>query len=265
MKQVKDSVREARIGNLLQSVFADFRYALRQLRRAPAFTATALLTLAFGIGVNLGVFQLLYSVILADLPVAHPEELVAIHAARTPFDQAWLVSYSAYQRLRESTPDIPILASASSGEADLELADRSVSKHDCELVSDNYFSVLGVGPAAGRLFVESDLTIGQSEWPVVVRYAFARDTFGSAQRAVGQHIRLNGRQFVVVGVAREGFLGEISGYAPDIWLPLALQSTGAFGSAFDSLGPGHAVELSKPWYNQPTIFWLSLIARARPE
>jgi predicted permease len=265
LKQVKDSVREARIGNLLQSVFTDFRYALRQLRRAPAFTATALLTLAFGIGVNLGVFQLLYSVILADLPVAHPEELVAIHAARTPFDQAWLVSYSAYQRLRESTPDIPILASASSGEADLELADRSVSKHDCELVSDNYFSVLGVGPAAGRLFVESDLTIGQSEWPVVVRYAFARDTFGSAQRAVGQHIRLNGRQFVVVGVAREGFLGEISGYAPDIWLPLALQSTGAFGSAFDSLGPGHAVELSKPWYNQPTIFWLSLIARVPSE
>ncbi len=265
MKQVKDSVREARIGNLLRSVFADFRYALRQLRRAPAFTATALLTLAFGIGVNLGVFQLLYSVILADLPVAHPEELVAIHAARTPFDQAWLVSYSAYQRLRESTPDIPILASASSGEADLEFADRSVSKHDCELVSDNYFSVLGVGPAAGRLFVESDLTIGQSEWPVVVRYAFARDTFGSAQRAVGQHIRLNGRQFVVVGVAREGFLGEISGYAPDIWLPLALQSTGAFGSAFDSLGPGHAVELSKPWYNQPTIFWLSLIARVPAE
>ena len=265
MKQVKDSVREARIGNLLQSVFTDFRYALRQLRRAPAFTATALLTLAFGIGVNLGVFQLLYSVILADLPVAHPEELVAIHAARTPFDQAWLVSYSAYQRLRESTPDIPILASASSGEADLELADRSVSKHDCELVSDNYFSVLGVGPAAGRLFVESDLTIGQSEWPVVVRYAFARDTFGSAQRAVGQHIRLNGRQFVVVGIAREGFLGDISGYAPDIWLPLALQSTGAFGSAFDSLGPGHAVELSKPWYNQPTIFWLSLIARVPAE
>ena len=265
LKQVKDSVREARIGNLLQSVFTDFRYALRQLRRAPAFTATALLTLAFGIGVNLGVFQLLYSVILADLPVAHPEELVAIHAARTPFDQAWLVSYSAYQRLRESTPDIPILASASSGEADLELADPSVSKHDCELVSDNYFSVLGVGPAAGRLFVESDLTIGQSEWPVVVRYAFARDTFGSAQRAVGQHIRLNGRQFVVVGVAREGFLGEISGYAPDIWLPLALQSTGAFGSAFDSLGPGHAVELSKPWYNQPTIFWLSLIARVPSE
>src|SRR5580698_7439121 len=112
LKQVKDSVREARIGNLLQSVFADFRYALRQLRRAPAFTATALLTLAFGVGVNLGVFQLLYAVILADLPVPHPEDLVRIHAARSPFDQSWTISYPAYERLRAATPDVPLMATA---------------------------------------------------------------------------------------------------------------------------------------------------------
>ena len=66
----------------LERLLHDTRYALRQLRRAPAFTATALLTLAFGIGANLGVFQLLYAVILAELPVPHPEEVVRIHAAR---------------------------------------------------------------------------------------------------------------------------------------------------------------------------------------
>ncbi len=90
-----EDVTRARWGWLrLENLLRDARYALCHLRRAPAFTATALLTLAFGIGANLAVFQLLYSVILADLPVPHPEELVGVRAARTPFDQAWQVSYA---------------------------------------------------------------------------------------------------------------------------------------------------------------------------
>ena len=97
----------------ITQLFHDARYAFRQLRRAPAFTVTALLTLAFGIGANLGVFQLLYTVILAGLPVPHPEQLVAVHAARTPFDQEWTVSSPAYRRLRASMPGAPLLARAS--------------------------------------------------------------------------------------------------------------------------------------------------------
>ncbi len=239
----------------------DALYALRQLRRAPAFTVTALLTLAFGIGANLGVFQLLYTVILAGLPVPHPEQLVAVHAARTPFDQEWTVSYPAYQRLRASTSKAPLLARASAGQADLELSNRPLTTAACELVSDNYFSVLGVAPAAGRLFIEADAAQDQSEWPAVLSFRFAQETFGSAEQAVGRHIRLNGLPFVVIGVAHRRFLGVVTGYAPGVWLPLALQSTGAFTPGWDSLGPGHDVSLSKPWYNQPTIFWLSLIAR----
>ncbi len=261
---IEDATRDRWGWLWLENLLHDTRHALRQLRRAPAFTLTALLTLALGIGANLGVFQLLYSVILADLPVAHPEELVGVHAAPTPFDQDWMVSYPAYQRLRASTPDVPLLASATSGNADLELPNRVMTKPSCELVSDNYFNVLGVTPAAGRLFVQSDAGQAQGEWPAVLRYDFARDTFGSAQQAVGQHMRLNGRSFVVVGVAHRRFLGLYTGYASDIWLPLALQSTGGFDTGFDSLGPGHDVTLGKPWYNQPTIFWLTLTARIPP-
>ncbi|MGA8728188.1 MAG: ABC transporter permease, partial [Terracidiphilus sp.] len=245
----------------LENLLHDIRHSLRQLRRSPAFTATALLTLAFGIGANLGVFQLLYSVILADLPVAHPEELVGVHAARTPFDQAWLVSYSAYLRLRASTPEIPLLARTTSVREDLELPNGAQEKPSCEMVSDNYFSVLGVVPAAGRFFIQAEAAQGQGQWPAVLRYDFARNIFGSAQQAVGQHMSLNGRPAVVIGVASRRFLGVVTGYASDIWLPLALQSTGGFDRAFDSLGPGHDVNLHKPWYNQPTIFWLSLMAR----
>ena len=256
----------ARRGSMwLENVLHDTRYALRQLRRAPAFTATALLTLAIGIGANLGVFQLLYAVVLAELPVPHPEEVVRIHAARSPFDQSWTISYPAYQRLRAATPDVPLMASAYAQDATLDLLNRAPIEAACTLVSDNYFSGLGVVPAAGRLFVQADERMGQGEWPVVLRYDFARNTFGSAQQAVGQHILLNDRAFVVIGVAHRRFLGDRTGYAPDIWLPLALQSTGTLAVPWDSLGPGHDVSLDKPWYNQPTIFWLVLMARIPPE
>src|SRR6478735_8824322 len=114
--------------DVMEVLANDLRYAFRQLLRAPAFTATALLTLAFGIGANLGVFQLLHAVILAELPVPHPEEVVRIHAARTPFDQSWTISYPAYQRLRASTPDVPLMASAYTGDARMELPNRSAIK-----------------------------------------------------------------------------------------------------------------------------------------
>ena len=262
---IQDVTRERWGWLWLENLLRDANHALRRLRNAPAFSLTVLLTLALGIGANLAVFQLLYSVILADLPVAHPEELVGVHAARTPFDQGYLVSYAAYERLRASTPEAPLLAYGSSGQADLELPGGALGKPHCDLVSDNYFTVLGVTPAAGRLFIQADANYLQGERPAVLRFDFARDTFGSAQQAVGQHILLNGRPFVVIGVAHRRFLGVVTGYAPDIWLPLNVQSTGGFNPAFDSLGPGHGVRLGKPWYNQPTIFWLTLIARVPPE
>ncbi len=262
---IEDVTRERWGWMWLENLLHDTRYALRQLRRAPAFTATALLTLAFGIGANLGVFQLLYAVILAELPIPHPEEVVRIHAARTPFDQSWTISYPAYQRLRAATPDVPLIATAYAQDATLGLPNRAAIDVSCRLVSDNYFSGLGVTAAAGRMFVQADDRIGQDEWPVVLRYDFARNTFGSAQQAVGTHILLNNRAFVVIGVAHRRFLGDITGFAPDMWLPLALQSTGAFAVPWDSLGPGYDVHLGKPWYNQPTIFWLELTARIPAE
>jgi len=249
----------------LENLLRDFGYALRQLRHAPAFTSTALLTLAFGIGANLAVFQVLYAVILAELPIPHPEEVVRIHAARSPFDQSWTISYPAYQRLRATTPDVPLIASAYAQNATLKIPNRATIEASLAPVSDNYFSGLDVAAAAGRLFVRADERLDQDEWPAVLRYDFARKIFGSAQKAVGQHIVLNGRAFVVIGVAQRSFLGDIAGHAPDIWMPLALQSTGAFAFSWDSLGPGHDVSLNRPWYNQPTIFWLTLTARLPPE
>ena len=262
---IRDLTWEQWAWSWLENLLHDFRYALRQLRRAPAFTATALLTLALGIGANLGVFQLLYAVVLAELPLPRPAEVVRVHAARSPFDQSWTISYPAYQRLRQATPDIPLIATTFAQDAKFQLPHRSPIQVACEPVSDNYFSGLGVTPSAGRLFVQADERLGQDQWPAVLRYDFARNTFGSAAQAVGQHILLNNKQFFVIGVAQRKYLGDVTGSAPDVWFPLALQSTGAFAIPWDSLGPGHDVSLDKPWYNQPTIFWLFLTARIKPE
>ncbi|MBB5061013.1 putative permease [Granulicella aggregans] len=262
---IKDVTREQLGWVWLENMLYDLRHALQQLRRSPAFTATALLTLALGIGANLGVFQLLYAIVLADLPVPQPTEVVRVHAARSPFDQSWTISSPAYERLRAATPDTPLMATAYANDATFQLPNHSPVQVACEPVSDNYFSGLGVVPAAGRLFVQADGRIGQDEWPAVLRYEFARNTFGSAAHAVGQHILRNKKEFLVVGVAHRRFLGDVTGRAPDIWFPLALQTTGAFAIPWDSLGPGHDVSLDKPWYNQPTIFWLFLTARIAPE
>lgn len=262
---IKDVTREQLGWVWLENMLYDLRHALRQLRRSPAFTATALLTLALGIGANLGVFQLLYAIVLADLPVPQPTEVVRVHAARSPFDQSWTISSPAYERLRAATPEIPLMATAYAEDATFQLPNHSPVQVACEPVSDNYFSGLGVVPAAGRLFVQADGRIGQDEWPAVLRYEFARNTFGSAAQAVGQHILLNKKEFFVVGVAHRKFLGDVTGRAPDIWFPLALQTTGAFAIPWDSLGPGHDVSLDKAWYNQSTIFWLFLTARIAPE
>ena len=264
---IKDVTRERWGYVWLENTVQDLRYALRQLRRSPGFTATVLLTLAFGIGANLAVFQLLYSVILAKLPIDHPEELAAVHAAKTPFDTGYAVSYLAFQRLRASTAiDAPLTACSGDGLAILQSQSTSDDsfKAQYELVSDNFFSVLGVSPAAGRVFIRADAVEGQSEWPAVLRYDFARDYFGSAQQAIGKHVRLNGIAVNIVGVADRTFLGLVPGNPPDFWLPLEAESAN-FWVGFDSLGPGYGIHLKESWLNQPGIFWLTLVARIAPD
>ena len=102
---------------------------------------------------------------------------------------------------------------------------------------------------------------GQSQLPVVLRYGFAKEHFASGQSIVGMKAILNRVPIVVIGVAPERFLGVVQGAAPDLWLPLAAQSSGSFGTWFDSLGPGYQYDLKAPYRNQDGIFWLWVLAR----
>ena len=117
-------------------------------------------------------------------------------------------------------------------------------------------SALELTPAAGSFFRPGDDERQQSEWPVILRKGFFKEHFGGDPSIIGRHATLNGIPIVVIGVAPDGFNGVVQSMAPDVWLPLAAQSAGRFGTWFDSMGPGFNVSLDRSWLNQPTVFWL---------
>src|ERR1700691_883041 len=238
------------------------RYALRQIRRKPGFSLTVIVTLALGVGANLAVFQLLQAVLFAPLPVASPSQLYALHFVKSPYDGQWFYSYPAYQRLRQaSQQSTPIIAHSGVGEGVLQATNGFSEEATLQLVSPDFFSVLGLSPASGRFFAAADDASGQSELPVILRHDFAQTKFGSVQSVIGMKAILNRVPIVVVGVAPERFSGVVQGSAPDLWLPLAAQSYGNFGTWFDSLGPGYQYDLKAPYRNQDGIFWLWALAR----
>jgi predicted permease len=233
---------------------------MRRLLKAPGFALTVVLTLALGIGANLAVFRVLHGVLFARLPIKQPSQLYSLHAVKSPFDAQWFYSYPAYQRLRQ-VPGASVIARSGLGKGVLQVRNGFSQETSFQLVSENFFAVLGLSPSGGRFFQLADDTPGQSELPVVLRYGFAKEHFASGASIVGLKAVLNRIPIVVVGVAPERFSGVVQGAAPDLWLPLAAQSSGRFGTWFDSLGPGYQYDLDAPYRNQDGVFWLWVLAR----
>ncbi len=258
----KEHVVFADAAVVLGSVWDDTRYEFRQLRKSPGFATTTVLTLAIGIGANLAIFQLLYGVLFAHLPVKQPAELYSLHTVQSPFDAEWFYSFPAYRRLRQATQkDAPVFARSWFGTGVLQETDGATSRIEFQLVSDNFFSVLGLAPSAGRFFLDGDDQREQSEWPVILRYDYFKQHFAANQPVLGKRSTFNGVPIVIVGVAPKGFSGVVRGQAPDLWLPLAAQATNRFGTWFDSLGPGYDVDLDRSYLNQASIFWLWVLSR----
>jgi predicted permease len=250
---------------LTEEIFLDLRYAARQVWRASGFAMTVILTLALGIGTNLGVFQLLRAVMFSKLPVAQPEQLYSLRAVKSPFDAQWFFSYPAYQRLRESTAeDAQVLARAGIGQGILQSADGTAQRARYELVSNNFFDVLRISPSRGRFFDENEArSAGRGEWPAILRFGYWKDAAGSDPGIIGRRETLNGVPIVIVGVGPEHFSGVVAESAPDFWLPLEAQATGRFFSWFDSLGPGSGVDIRALYMNQAGVYWLWLMARVQ--
>ena len=208
----------------------DARYALRQFANAPGFTATAVLTLALGIGATTAIFTLVHAVLLKSLPVAKPSELVRIGdredcCVSGGLRDDWsLFSYDKYKTFRDGTPGFVELAAFQAGNDLVGVrrigSNQPAESQRSEYVSGNYFSMFGIGPYTGRVLTPRDDRKG-AEPVAVMSYRTWRQKYGQDPSVVGTSITINGQPFTVVGITPPGFFGDRLQYTPAFWIPLA--------------------------------------------
>jgi predicted permease len=245
-------------GENMPALLRDVRYALRQLRRSPGFTATALVTLAIGIGANTAIFTLVHAVLLKSLPVAHAGQLYKLGddygcCPTENVQGSWTrFSYPFYLQTRDGMPAFEELAAADTLRSNLGVRrDRSTGVAEPftgEFVSGNYFTTLGVQALAGRLLDQSDDRKGAA--PVAVASYRAWQKYGFDASVIGQPVTVNGISLTVVGVTPKAFFGDrLESHPPDFWIPLSLEPTfRRESSLIESTAAG----------------WLYLIGRLRP-
>jgi putative ABC transport system permease protein len=240
----------------MASLLADVRYAFRMLRKNPGFTLIAVLTLALGIGANTAIFSFTDHILLRDLPVPDPEQLVVLRspgpdngACWSDIDQcAQSFSYPIYKALREqATVFSGLLAYRGIG---VNVSGRGVTQtaHGA-LVSGNYFPTLEVQPALGRVFTRGDETAPGADAVAVLSYGYWTRQFGADPSILNKILVVNGVPLTVVGVAPEGFTGVQIGQTPDIFIPVTMKS---------QMMPteGHALE-------DRSDFWLPVVGRLK--
>ena len=215
-EQVKEQVREARIGNWLHSVFSDLRYSLRVLRKSPGFTIVAVLTLALAIGANAVVFGVLNAMILRPMNLPREQSLYGIE--RVGQDDP-VQSYPDYLDLRDRNRSFESLAAYRITEAGLDTGE-SASRIFLLEISGNYFDALGIQPYLGRFFHASDERGSNSAPYIVFSYAFWHTRFQDDRSVVGRIVQINKHPFTVVGVAPPEFHGTLLFASPDLFLPM---------------------------------------------
>ncbi|HEX5436455.1 MAG TPA: ADOP family duplicated permease [Gemmatimonadaceae bacterium] len=223
VEQVKEMTRDAWVGNALATGARELRYAMRSLRRAPAFVVIAVTTLALGIGGATAVFTLMKASLLHALPgVAEPDRLVTVDAHVHGSQQVDEFSYADYRDLREHAPALAGLAAYNG--APMAVTDAAgATRTMAGFVSDNFFTVLGVRPVTGRFFSAGTAAAGASstenQQVVVLSYEWWQQRFGGAANAIGSTLRLDGHPFTIIGVAPPGFTGAFTMYPMTLWTP----------------------------------------------
>src|SRR5216683_1671892 len=243
----------------MQSLPGNFRYALRQFRLSPVFTAAAVLTLALGIGGTTAIFSLIHAVMLRSLPVSDPGGLYRVGEGDEccveggPQDRWGMFSFPLYERLKAETPEFEEVAAFQAGRWRLSArrqgAESAARPLRSEYVSGSYFSTLGVRAFGGRVFTPDDDKPAAP--PVaVLSHRVWQTAYASDPSVVGSTFIAEGHPLTVIGVAPPGFFGEtLESDPPDIWVPLQQEPMmNAEGSLL----------------RQPVSAWLRMIGRLRP-
>jgi putative ABC transport system permease protein len=232
------------------TLWQDFRFCLRTLAKAPAFTTVAILSLALGIGANTAIFTLIDALLLRELPVRQPEQLVELYVKRlegqVPFSYPMYRELSRWQRVFSD-----LMAWNGGSFSSVEL-NGTLSQATVVAVSGNYFTELGVTPLLGRLIAPEDANPqgGSTSEVAVIGYGFWQRRFGGAADVVGRQIRIEGHAFTIIGVTRKWFMGMTPGEPPEIVIPIAAQPV---------ISPDSVASL-----DDRSRLWLSLTGRLKP-
>jgi predicted permease len=208
---------------MIAQTLQDIRYAFRRLRKNPGFAGVVVLTLALGIGANAAIFSLTDKVLLQRLPVANPDQLVVLstHDPRSAPDRDMSLSYPMYQDLRDRNDVFSGVLARGGAQMNVSYADQN-ERVPAELVSGNYFQVLGVQPWSGRLLTQDDDRTPGAHPVAVISYRFWERRFGKDISIVGKTILANEFPLTVIGVTPPGFYGVYLSSSPDVWVPLMM-------------------------------------------
>jgi predicted permease len=253
---IREQTHEAWGWAPVERLAQDIRYALRQLRRSPGFTLTAVLILALGTGAVTAVFSLIDAALLRMLPVENPQQLVQFKTVSPAFPEDDAFSYPSFQALQKQTQ---VLAGALAFRR-LHKIDFEVDGHSAlaegQLVSADYFSVLGVKAVRGRTIVPADVAVAGQNPVAVISYDLWRTRFALDPGIIGKKILLNNAPFTIVGVTEPEFYGLQPGEKIDVTIPLT--TIALVNPGFAAAG-GPADALKAPFRN-----WLYVIGRLQP-
>jgi predicted permease len=229
----------------------DIRYALRALRKSPAFALIAVSSLALGIGANTAIFSLLNALLLRPLPVARPETLVSVFMTDQRNPGRLPISDLNYRDLRDQNQVFTGMTAVAFTQMNWA-HETAAEQVPVQVVAGNYFSLLGVPMARGRGFLAEE---DQKATPVaVISDGFWQRSLGGDPSVLGKPLTLNRQPFVVVGITAQGFTGTFLGAGPSVWVPMSMhgvaqpgfdwydQRRGLFLSAFGRLKPGVSVD-----------------------
>src|SRR5471032_2615271 len=238
----------------MTSVFRDIRFAVRGLVRSPLFSIVAILSLALGIGANTAIFTLIDQILLRKLPVRAPDELVMLYQQGSHNGSNMgqrMHSYPIYQEIQKRAEPLAEVLCRRLAEASVSI-DNQTERLDAEMVSGNYFSMLGVGPAVGRVFSSrEDDQVYQGHPVVVLSYDYWTRRFSRDPAVVGQKIFVNNYPMTIVGVSAAGFSGLDPAQSPQIRVPIQMK-------------PAVTPEWGWVHMDDPRTRWVQVFARLKP-
>ena len=247
LQQTKEAYRDGRGLPVIETFVRDVRYGGRMLRKSPALTAVAILSLALGIGANTAIFTIIDAIALKMLPVKNPSELVQL--GRYFGAQRGNFSYPWYRQIRDQSHSFADVFAISGGDPCRFRAGTETERVDCQYVTGNFYGALGVTAVIGRVIQPEDDQLGGQPTPVaVLSYGFWKRRFGMDPSVIGRTVFLEKIPFTVIGVTRPEFFGVEAGRELSIAIPMSSE---------------RLIRLES-WLDHTDFNWLSVLARLKP-